>query len=240
MKELIKKLLGAEIISRFARARQYLHRFGITSYSQEGEDMILRRLFERKTRGFYIDVGAHHPFRFSNTYFFYKRGWRGLNIDATPGSMALFSLFRRKDHNAEIPIASAAEELEYFLFVEPALNSFDAELSSERVSRGWPLKGTVRLNTQRLSDVIERHVPSEQEIDFLSIDVEGRDLDVLKSANLSKHRPKCILVEVLGRGFVDVLDSDVSRYLAGLGYAPYSKTVNTVFYLDRNWKGAPK
>lgn len=240
MKDVIRTLLGEKIWFRLGRAREYSRRFGTSSYSQEGEDMILRRLFEGTKRGFYIDVGAHHPFRFSNTYFFYKRGWKGLNIDATPGSMSLFRLFRGRDTNAEVPISSSAEELEYFLFEEPALNSFDAELSSERVSRGWQLRGTVRLNTETLSDVIERHVPKGKEVDFLSIDVEGRDLDVLKSANLSKHRPKCILVEVLSRGFQDVLDSDVSRYLLGFGYEPYSKTVNTVFYLDRNWKGAPK
>jgi hypothetical protein len=54
------------------------------SYSQEGEDMILNRIFEFRNSGFYIDVGAHHPMRFSNTYFFYRKGWRGINIDAMP------------------------------------------------------------------------------------------------------------------------------------------------------------
>ena len=71
-----------------------LHRYGLISYSQEGEDMILRRLFETRRRGFYVDVGAHHPRRFSNTYYFYRQGWSGINIDAAPGSMKLFDRLR--------------------------------------------------------------------------------------------------------------------------------------------------
>ena len=51
------------------------------SYSQEGEDMVLKRIFDKQTKGFYIDVGAHHPKRFSNTYNFYLKGWKGINID---------------------------------------------------------------------------------------------------------------------------------------------------------------
>ena len=74
------------------------------SYSQEGEDRILQRLFENQTPGFYVDIGAHHPRRFSNTYIFYKQGWRGINVDATPGSMFLFRVFRKRDINLEIAV----------------------------------------------------------------------------------------------------------------------------------------
>src|SRR6186713_1276577 len=69
------------------------------SYSQEGEDLILKRFFSEKSGGFYVDVGAHHPKRFSNTYMFYKEGWSGINIDAMPGSMKLFNKVRSKDIN---------------------------------------------------------------------------------------------------------------------------------------------
>ncbi len=85
----------------------------INSYSQEGEDMVLRRLFEQKTVGYYVDVGAHHPKRFSNTYYFYKRGWRGINIDAMPGSMKLFNKMRPRDINVEIPVSSGEGEILY-------------------------------------------------------------------------------------------------------------------------------
>src|SRR5690349_18351333 len=78
------------------------------SYSQEGEDMVLRRVFEHKAHGFYVDVGAHHPMRFSNTYFFYRRGWRGINIDARPGSKREFDRARPRDINVECGVAQVA------------------------------------------------------------------------------------------------------------------------------------
>ena len=63
----------------------------LKSYSQEGEDMVLRSFFEgqKNYKGFFVDVGAHHPYRFSNTLHFYKKGWRGINIDPQPGMQAL-------------------------------------------------------------------------------------------------------------------------------------------------------
>ncbi len=68
--------------------------FSDYSFSQEGEDMLLRSIFVDKSTGFYVDVGAYHPQRFSNTNHFYLAGWRGINIDAMPGSMEPFHQFR--------------------------------------------------------------------------------------------------------------------------------------------------
>jgi len=81
-------------------------KFKRISYSQEGEDLILERFFEGMNTGFYVDVGAFHPKRFSNTYIFYKKGWHGINIDARPGSMKLFNFVRPRDINLEIPISN--------------------------------------------------------------------------------------------------------------------------------------
>jgi hypothetical protein len=74
-------------------------------YGHSGEDLVLDRLLNGKRMGFYIDVGAHHPTRFSNTYLFYKKGWSGINIDANPKSMELFNRRRSRDINIEVGIA---------------------------------------------------------------------------------------------------------------------------------------
>ena len=102
---------------------------GERSYSQEGEDRILARLFESSGQGFYVDVGAHHPMRFSNTFLFYRRGWRGVNIDATPGSMRLFDRYRSRDTNIESGVGLTTGVVPFYVFNEPALNTFDRELS---------------------------------------------------------------------------------------------------------------
>ena len=102
-------------------------KFARKYYSQEGEDCILRVLFQGKETGYYVDVGAHHPYRYSNTAVFYKRGWSGLNIDATPGSMDLFNEHRPRDVNIEAAVSDENQRLTYHIFDEPALNTFDSE-----------------------------------------------------------------------------------------------------------------
>ena len=87
--------------------------YGVRAYSSEGEDLILKRIFDKKKKGVYIDVGAHHPFRVSNTYLLYKRNWTGINIDPLPGSKALFNKHRPKDINLEIGVSVVKQQLTY-------------------------------------------------------------------------------------------------------------------------------
>ena len=201
------------------------------SYSQEGEDLILNRLFEGQKNGFYVDVGAHHPKRFSNTYLFYKKGWRGINIDAMPGSMRLFNKHRPRDINIEQPISDQKQTLTFYIFNEPALNGFSKELSQQSDSNGaYCIISTKEIETVPLQEILEEHLPQGQGIDFLTIDVEGLDFQVLKSFDLQTYRPKAILIEMLGSNLSTLLKDDISVYLASFGYAFFAKTVNTVFF----------
>ena len=100
--------------------------FCAISYSQEGEDRILCRFFEdKKDPGFYVDVGAHHPYRFSNTQLFYDMGWRGINIDPNPEAIRLFSQCRQGDINLNVGIGKQRNLRQYFAFEESAYNTFD-------------------------------------------------------------------------------------------------------------------
>jgi FkbM family methyltransferase len=205
----------------------------LNSYSQEGEDMVLRRLFEKKTNGFYVDVGAHHPKRFSNTFIFYKCGWNGINIDAMPGSMKAFNKQRPRDINLEIPIAKERKVLTYFQFDEPALNSFDEKLSLLRQnSTSYKIVSKQEIETYPLSEILAKNLPLNQKIDFLSIDVEGLDLEVLQSNNWLKFRPKVILVEILQSSLSQISDDPIYQFLIEQNYHLYAKTVNTAFFLS--------
>ena len=105
----------------------------LSSFSaKEGEDIILSEFFPNKTDGFYVDVGAHHPMRFSNTHMFYKKGWRGINIDAMPGSMKAFERKRPRDINLEIGVSGKEGEMTFYMFDDPALNGFSMEISKDR------------------------------------------------------------------------------------------------------------
>src|SRR3989338_3530838 len=199
-------------------------------YSQEGEDMILRRIFEGKTHGFYVDVGAHHPIRFSNTYNFYKKGWMGINIDAMPSSMIPFNKIRPRDINLELPISDKREKLIYYAFNEPALNGFSKELSMARDGhRDYKIISQIDMETRTLAQVFDEYLPEGQHIDFLSIDVEGLDYAVLRSNDWEKFRPEVVLVEVLGAKLENVISSEVAKYMKSMGYAVFAKTFNTVF-----------
>ena len=202
------------------------------SWSQEGEDLILSRFFGDKTNGFYVDVGAHHPLRFSNTYKLYKQGWRGINIDAMPGSMLAFNKLRNRDINLEIPISSKPEILEYSIFNESALNGFNASLSEQRnISQSkYKIIKTIPLQTKTLSEILEKYLPEEQEIEFLSIDAEGMDFEVVKSNDWKKFRPQLVLVEILYSSLADIEQNELTRFLIQNEYEIYAKTVITVFF----------
>ena len=168
------------------------------SFSQEGEDMIIDRLLNYKEHGFYIDLGALHPFRFSNTMHFYDKGWNGINIDATPGSMKLFEKYRKRDINLEMGISDKRGKLVHYEFNEPALNTFDYQLAKkcEAESDGkYVIVKKVEVETFPIMDVLDEYVPENQQIDLLDIDIEGFDDFVIQSIDSTKYKPRIVVVE---------------------------------------------
>jgi len=200
------------------------------SYSQEGEDMILHRMFETKFDGFFVDVGALHPIRFSNTYKFYKKGWRGINIDALPGSMGLFNQVRPLDINLEIPVSDQVEVLPFYVFNEPALNTFSKELADERASKPeYNIDKVINIETHSLAEILEKYLPAGQTIDFLTIDAEGFDYQILKSNNWEEFIPKIVLIES-ELDYDEMLLSELNQFMNAKGYSFFAKTVRTFFF----------
>jgi FkbM family methyltransferase len=206
------------------------------SFSQDGEDVVLAELFNDKSEGFYVDVGAHHPQRFSNTYIFYLKGWKGINIDAMPKSMEIFNVLRPHDINLEIPISDKSEVLTYYEFDESALNSFSLPLSQERITTSkYKIIAETQLKTLTLAEVLDKYLPPEQTIDFLSIDVEGLDYPVLSSNNWDKYKPKVILVEDLELSSLkNISTSKVCLFLEERGYILIAKTMRTLVFRLQN------
>jgi FkbM family methyltransferase len=203
------------------------------AYSQDGEDMILRRLFERRHSGFYADVGAHHPYRFSNTCYFYRRGWRGINIDPNPDAIEAFRRARPSDTNVCVGVSDSVGYLSFYLFNEPALNTFDASLAADRETLpGYRLLETRSVPVRRLDDLLAEYLPPDQTIDFLSIDVEGLDLSVLRSNDWSRFRPRILLVEAHERSVFAIEHNPINLFVVAAGYQLIAKTLNTLIYED--------
>ncbi|MCF6158630.1 MAG: FkbM family methyltransferase [wastewater metagenome] len=235
MKEVVKKILPSAILQAYRHIKfNALDCYAIKTYSQEGEDMILSRIFEKQRTGFYIDIGAYHPKKYSNTYFFYKRGWRGINIEPNPAVIKLFKKYRAGDINLEIGVSDQEGELTYFMFDEPALNSFSRELSEERVSNtNYRIIGRKKVKVSRLDTLLAEYLPNNTSIDFMSVDAEGYDLNILKSNNWKLYRPKCLLVESLKSSLSDIFDCPLHHYITDRNYELFAKTFNSLFYIDK-------
>jgi len=204
------------------------------SYSQDGEDAVLSAFCsDVNSKGFYVDIGALHPLRFSNTQLFYEKGWNGLNIDATPGSMEEFNKIRTRDINLEVGISHEDGVLTYYLFEEPALNSFNEEISKSRIELGWKLKNEIPVKTMTINKILESNLKPNQQIDFINIDIEGLDYQVIKSLDFEKYAPKFFLIEELDyveKDFLDYGQSEIYKLLCSKGYKVLAKTMRTVIY----------
>jgi len=205
------------------------------SFSQDGEDVVLMSLLAREgidCAGFFVDVGAFHPVRYSNTYLFYCQGWRGINIDASPGSMLAFQRLRPEDINLEIAIAESESERKLFLYNEPALNTFSEAVVDERsqLTNYW-VESTQMVNTHTLSKVLVEYLPRDKEIDFLSVDVEGLDLEVLKSNDWARYRPRFVITEDLRAATLSqAYTTPTACFLADLGYLAVARTMRSTIF----------
>jgi FkbM family methyltransferase len=230
MKELIKKILGKKVaLKLYMLKKEFIDGFTTKIYSQEGEDIILSEFFPNKTDGFYVDVGAHHPMRFSNTYMFYKRGWRGINIDAMPGFMKAFNRKRSRDINLEMGVSGKEGEMTYYMFDDFALNGFSKDLSKDRdKNSNFEILKERKIKTYPLSKILDEYLPQNQKIDFMSIDVEGLDLMVLKSNDWKKYPPSMILVESIGDNIESIMKDPIYLFLKEKGYTIVAKTYRTL------------
>lgn len=202
------------------------------SFSQEGEDLILLRYFEKQPTGFYVDIGAHHPFRFSNTYLFYQKGWNGINVDANPGSKNIFDNYRPNDINIEVGISIKEDNLEYYSFKEAALNTFSSKIAQTYISDGWEIKEKITIKTISLLNLFQKELKPKQSIDFLTMDIEGLEIEALKSNDWTKYRPKVLLIEILDFDLTEYQNSPICCFLNEKGYKIMAKTKNTVFFYD--------
>jgi len=207
--------------------------YATKSYSQEGEDLILRRMFERRPRGFYVDVGAYHPRRFSNTNLFYKRGWNGINIDPSPDAIRAFRSARPRDVNLEIGVSDHSQILKYHVFDEPALTSFDGNLVAWRLANTrCRLLKTIDVPVEPLREILQKYLPANQTIDFMSVDAEGLDLAVLKSNDWRVFRPQCVVAEALRSSLEEAMHGEVYLFMKEKGYELFARTYNTLIFRD--------
>lgn len=202
------------------------------SYSQEGEDLLLTQLMGEIAlqAGFYVDVGAHHPTRFSNTWKFYQSGWRGINIDPTPGCMAEFEKLRPYDINLEMGISMYEGERDFYCYNETALNGIDNDRREELANSHYKLQDIIKINTKPLSSILDYHGIVLNAPNFLNIDVEGLEMEVLKSNHWKKYPFQWIMVEQRGEDATTLDQSEPWLFLSSIGYQAVAFSGRTIIY----------
>lgn len=164
------------------------------SYSQNFEDVLLNRVFKGKTKGFYLDVGALHPIVDSVTKAFYDLGWSGINIEPIKECYNLFEQERPRDINLNIALSNSEVNLEFFQVVGQPGNSTLSKEIAEKIAQEKGLElSRYTVSVKTLAEVCKEYV--YQKIDFLKIDVEGLEEEVILGGNWEIFRPTILVIE---------------------------------------------
>ncbi len=225
---------------RFASFKSKLfHGFekeGKKSYSQFGEDLIIEMVFYllRQESITYLDVGANFPKHYSNTYYFYKKGCRGVCIEPDQELYHYYKKIRPLDAVYNIGIGTGdKDEVKEFYFYKgerKGLNTFSEERLSHNEAAGNEAPQKANVTLRNINRVIEENFAATP--DFISIDIEGLDLEVLQTLDFAKYSPAVICCEIT---MVDennniTENSSLRNFLLSKGYFQYANTfVNGIF-----------
>lgn len=239
MKEIIEKVRMYGIKKSFVffiyELRYFFREVTLGSYSQNGEDCIIYSLLNEKKHGFYIDVGANDPTRFSNTKKFYKLGWRGINIEPNSQKFSLFLKERKEDINLNIGIGTQTGFLDFYEFFPDTLSTFSLADAAKYRESGFILKKIEKISVLPLARVIDEYCKNGT-IDFLSIDTEGFDLEVLISNNWENCKPTVICIEstfheVGGKNSKN--ENEIHAFLLKHGYRLFKdNNLNSIYVQD--------
>ncbi len=204
------------------------------SYSQCAEDLIVKMFLQvdrSLSPGFYVDVGCHHPRRGSNTYGFYKSGWRGVLIDMEDDKVRVAKWARRRDIVVQAAVSDRVENVDIY---SPGDFSTNATIDAEAAAHHPEYQRLHQIETETLTDVLERcDCPSE--FDFLNIDCEGNDFRVLKGLVLDRYAPKVICIEIWEskQGLDGLMASDIHQHLHAHEYELRSWSIFSAIYVRR-------
>ena len=169
------------------------------TYSLFGEDLAALKFFKNEKKGFYVDIGCYHPTHINNTYLLYKKGWNGINIDVSQFSIDLFKFMRPDDLNYKCAVSETKKKVNLYYQKEHSQLTSINKLTAKKFIKGRLKKKII--NSFSLEEILSWGKYKDYEIDFLDVDVEGADLQVLKGLNFSKRKPKLICVEIHQNNF---------------------------------------
>ena len=208
------------------------------TYCTGAQDLLINYFFKSKKNGFYIDVGCYHPFVGNNTKPLYDKGWSGINIDLDFHTIDFFNYIRKRDENINVAISDTNKEKNlYFFHNRSAINSLS------QVRQGTE-KEIRRIKAKTLNSVIENSKFKEKKLNFLSVDVEGHELEVMKGLDLNKYSPELIVIEFIDYKMKEIefhnlslktiLSSEIYQYMKDNNYHLVNLLHSDLFFVHED------
>jgi len=208
------------------------------SYAQQGEDLIVSSIlwYLKIDRPRYLDIGAADPTIGNNTYLFYSRGFRGVLVEPNPSSCRELRRMRPGDSVLEAGIGASDGEADYYVMSgrfgeDGTLNTFSKAQADSLVASGeWRIGRILKMRLWNINRVMQEHFGGAP--DFISIDTEGLDLEILSSLDFGRYRPAVICAEVLTAR--NGVENRIGELMRSQGYSTRGSTfVNSIFVDDR-------
>lgn len=209
------------------------------SFSQCGEDLLVQYTFGLRgvLKPSYLDIGANDPFYISNTALFYQNGSRGINIEANPALIENFKKSRPEDINLNFGIGSKESTLDFYVMNDPTLSSFSREECEKFISTGiYHITNVLKINVTTIQKILDEFSNGVFP-DFLTIDAEGMDFEILRTIDYTRSPPKVICVEAAeyspvgsGERRIELID-----FLVQKGYYEYANTNLNAIMVKRDF-----
>ena len=193
------------------------------SYAMDGEDIAVDLFNKKKNKGFYVDIGAHHPIQRNNTHLLFKKGWQGINIDVNQFSIDLFNFLRPNDLNLQVAVSDKEGEISFFYQKKfSQLNTTDKKIAEENFHGKFQER---KVKCQTIKNILDNSKYKNKKIDFLNIDVEGAEMKVLETLNFEIYDPSLICIEILGyrdlnieKREIEIKNNKIFKFLVDRGY----------------------
>jgi len=217
------------LVKYFQRLKEALQKSQY--FSQDGEDFLLQKYFGKTESGFYVDVGSAHPINASNSYLFYLKGWRGICIDATPGLNDTYQKHRPEDLFFNAYVGKDSGTREFYIFNEPFLNTGSRQRREFLQNKtNYKFQKVELIKQLSLQEILNKNVPPNKKIEFMSLDVEEGEMAVLESNDWTRFRPQVIVMEVLQENREKIGENPASHFLKRQGYRPTIILPRSVFF----------
>ncbi len=200
-------------------------------YSQGEEDKFINYYFKNKLKGFYIDIGCYHPILYSNTAKLYNKGWSGINLDLNQTSIDLFNIVRKRDKNFCAAISNQNNDVNCYIDSNfSPLNSLNKKFSDYTIKKFSKGNSTlIKVKTFKLLKLLELNKIYYNDIDFINIDVESHDLEVLQGIDFTKIKPKLLCVEMFNESG-DINSLNIRNLLKEFNYSMIHETGGNGFF----------